>query len=272
MTEQWLFIDSGFGTPAFNMALDEALLNWHSQGRIPPVLRFYGWEPAGLSLGYFQKTKGKIDVDAAKRHGYGIVRRPTGGLAVLHDKELTYSVIISESHEKMPASVSGAYRVLSKGLLEGYRHLGIAADLAIPDGPIGKTGTAVCFEEPSWYELVIDGKKAAGSAQTRQKGVILQHGSIPIDIDENALFDLFIYANERVRERARKAFGQKAVAINQVAQSPFTLEETKEAFRKGFAKGLDLDLLPYEPEHELLEEAHRLAEEKYENDTYTFSR
>ena len=216
MPEKWFFMDTGFSSPAFNMALDEALLIKQSNGKLPPVLRFYGWEPAGLSLGYFQKTKGKIDIEGAKKRGFGIVRRPTGGLAVLHDQELTYSVIIPESHEKMSKSVSKAYQVISKGLLEGYKLLGIEANLAIPDEKIGKSGTAVCFEEPSWYELVIQGRKAAGSAQTRQRGVILQHGSIPINIDSEALFDLFIYPNEKVKERALKAFGGKAVAINEV--------------------------------------------------------
>ena len=273
MKEEWLFIDTGSHSAAFNMALDEVLLRWESEGRLKPVLRFYGWEPAGLSLGYFQKTKKRINVEAAKAHGIDIVRRPTGGLAVLHDKELTYSVIIREDHEKMPSSVVEAYKVLSQGLLAGYQTLNIDAQLATPEAIPGKSGTAVCFEEPSWYELVIDGKKAAGSAQTRQKGVILQHGSIPIEMDDGLLFDLFEYPNERVKERARKAFGDKAVAINQVnRQHSFTLDEVKSAFKQGFEQGLGITFIPYEPEEELLEEARQLAKEKYEDPTYTFSR
>jgi lipoyl(octanoyl) transferase len=272
MPEKWLFLDTGFGTPAFNMALDEVLLMKQSNETMPPVLRFYGWEPAGLSLGYFQKTKGKIDVEGAKARGYGIVRRPTGGLAVLHDQELTYSVIIPESHEKMPNSVSQAYRVLSKGLLEGYKLLGIEPDLAIPMDLPGKSGTAVCFEEPSWYELVIRGRKAAGSSQTRQRGVILQHGSIPIEMDSEALFDLFVYPNEKVKERARKAFGEKAVSINEVLETKVTLDEVKAAFKKGFEIGLDLTLVDMDLDENLLKEARQLAKEKYENEAYTFSR
>ena len=115
MGETWYFIDSGVKRPAYNMAFDEVLIDWHSRGLIPPVLRFYGWKPAGLSLGHFQKTVGRIDIDAAKAKGIDIVRRPTGGLAVLHDKELTYSVVVSEKHEKMSPSIIEAYRVLSKG-------------------------------------------------------------------------------------------------------------------------------------------------------------
>ncbi|GGH84365.1 lipoate-protein ligase A [Pullulanibacillus pueri] len=272
MTEEWLFVDTGDQSAAFNMAFDEALLNWVHQGKLKPILRFYGWKPAGLSLGYFQKTKNRINIDAAKSHGFDIVRRPTGGLAVLHDNELTYSVVISEAHEKMPSSITAAYKVLSMGLLEGYRKLNLQASLAEPKNIPGKSGTAVCFEEPSWYELVVDGRKAAGSAQTRQKGVILQHGSIPLEIDDEVLFHLFEFPNERIRERARKAFGDKAVAINQVAQSPFSLTEVKQAFKEGFEKGLDITLTPYEPDKELLEEARQLALEKYNNPEYNFSR
>ncbi|MGE8202947.1 lipoate--protein ligase family protein [Heyndrickxia sp. NPDC080065] len=272
MSETWLFIDSGVNSPTFNMAMDEILLNWHSQGLIPPVLRFYGWEPAALSLGLFQKTVGRIDIDAAKAKGYEIVRRPTGGLAVLHDDELTYSVIVSESHPKMPSSIIEAYRVLSQGILEGYRNLGIQADLAIPNKPVGKSGTAVCFEESSWYELEIEGKKAAGSAQTRQKGVILQHGSIPMDMDTETLYDLFIFPNEKVKNRAMKGFDQKAVSINQILGRKTSYEELKLAFKDGFKKGLNIELSTYEPNEKMLKEVEDLMQSKYANEDYTFQR
>ncbi len=272
MTETWVFLDTGYHTPEFNMALDESLLNWHSQGLIPPVLRFYGWDPPGLSLGYFQKSKGKIDIEATHNHGYRIVRRPTGGRAVLHDNELTYSVIVAEEHEKMPKSVTEAYRVISQGLLEGFSGLGIQADFSIPEGKLGQTNSAVCFEEPSWYELIVEDRKAAGSAQTRQKGVILQHGSIPIDVDEVALFDLFVYPNERIKERARRSFGGKAVAINDVLEDKKNLADVKAAFKSGFEKGLGVKLEPYTLTKEQLEEVETLAKTKYSDDSYTFSR
>ncbi|MCA0983988.1 lipoate--protein ligase family protein [Halobacillus yeomjeoni] len=270
--EKWYFVDSGHRTPAINMALDEALMKWHRQGDIPPVLRFYGWEPAGLSVGYFQKVKGKIDLDGVERHGYELVRRQTGGRAVLHDKELTYSVIVSEEHEAMPASVKEAYLVISKGLLEGFRELGVQAEFAVPEGSLDVTGSAVCFEEPSWYELIVEGKKAAGSAQTRKKGIILQHGSIPIDVDDVKLFDMFIYKNERIKERARKAFGNKAVAINQIKDEPVTFDDTKKAFKKGFENGLDIHLEPFELSDEQWQEVEKIANEKYSTDEWNYSR
>lgn len=272
MSETWYFIDSGHASPAYNMALDEALLNWHSQGLIPPVIRFYGWEPATLSVGYFQKLSGKIDVDAVNEYGYGLVRRPTGGRAVLHDNELTYSVIVSENHQSMPPSVTEAYRVISEGILQGFRNLDVQADFSIPEGKLDQTGSAVCFEEPSWYELIVEGKKAAGSAQTRQKGVILQHGSIPIEVDETALFNMFIYPNERIKERARKAFSGKAVAINEVTGREVSLAEVKKAFYSGFEKGLGIQLQPFTLTEEQLAEVNQLAEERYASDEWTYYR
>ncbi|WP_173917100.1 biotin/lipoate A/B protein ligase family protein [Halobacillus sp. Marseille-Q1614] len=270
--ERWYFVDSGHLTPALNMALDEALMNWHSEGKIPPVLRFYGWKPAGLSVGYFQKVKGKIDLEAVNRNGYQLVRRQTGGRAVLHDDELTYSVIVSESHPDMPASVKEAYLVISQGLLEGFKELNIPADFAIPEEKLGTTGSAVCFEEPSWYELIVDEKKAAGSAQTRKKGVILQHGSIPINVDESKLFDMFIYKNERIKQRAREAFGDKAVSINHILETPVSFEDTKAAFKNGFEKGLNIELKPFQLTDEQWAEVEGLAQNKYATDEWNFSR
>ncbi|MFD1032676.1 lipoate--protein ligase family protein [Metaplanococcus flavidus] len=270
MNETWLYIDSGSGTPAFNMAMDEALLNWHSRGDIPPVLRFYSWSPAGISVGFFQKVKDNIDIENAEKYGIPLVRRQTGGKAVFHDQELTYSILISEAHPVMPKTVKEAYLILSKGLIEGYRFLGVEAELA---HPVRKrlSRSAVCFEEPSWYELTVKGKKAAGSAQTRKKGVILQHGSIPLNMDERKLFELFVYPDECMKEKARTAFRTKAVAINDLLPKPANLEEVKTAFRAGFEKGLGIRLKAFEPPNELLSEVYEL-EKKYASEEWNYIR
>lgn len=270
MNETWLYIDSGYGTPAFNMAMDETLLNWHSRGDIPPVLRFYGWAPAGISVGFFQKVKDSIDIKNAEKYGIPLVRRQTGGKAVLHDKELTYSILISEAHPVMPKSVKEAYLILSRGLIEGYQFLGIEAELALPTSK-NLSKSAVCFEEPSWYELTVGGKKAAGSAQTRKKGVILQHGSVPLTMDEEKLFDLFIYQDEHVKEKARTTFRSRAVAINDLLPKPVNLEEVKAAFQAGFEKGLGIRLQAFEPPNELISEVYEL-ERKYASEEWNYLR
>lgn len=275
MKDVWRFIDSGACSPAYNMALDEALLTWHSEGRIPPTIRFYGWDPATLSVGYFQKVEKEIHLDKVREYGLGFVRRPTGGRAVLHDQELTYSVIVSEEHPDMPATVTEAYRVISQGILEGFTDVGLEAYFSIPRteeelSSLKKPRSAVCFDAPSWYELVVEGRKVAGSAQTRQKGVILQHGSIILDIDEDKLFDLFKYPSERVRERMQRNFRNKAVAINALRSEPLTMEEAKQAFRKGFEKGLNITLEPYTLSKEEDEEVRQIARNRYEQDEWNF--
>ncbi|MFJ7468036.1 biotin/lipoate A/B protein ligase family protein [Peribacillus frigoritolerans] len=275
--EKWGFIDSGYCSPAFNMALDEALLNWQSKGEIPPIIRFYGWDPATLSIGYFQKAEAEIDLEEVKRQGLGFVRRPTGGRAVLHEHELTYSVIVSESYPGMPTTVTEAYRVISEGILMGFRNLGLDAYFAVPRSDQEKAAlksprSSVCFDAPSWYELVVEGRKVAGSAQTRQKGVILQHGSILLELDDDKLFSVFKFSNDRVKERMQKNLKNKAVAMNDIAGRTITIPEAKEAFEKGFAEGLSVDLEPYVLTEKQLLEVKAIAESKYESDEWNFMR
>jgi lipoate-protein ligase A len=224
-----------------------------------------------LSIGYFQEMK-KIDLEGVKKHGYGLVRRLTGGRAVLHENELTYSVVVSEEHPDMPKNVTEAYRVISEGILQGFRELGLDADFSIPMEKLKRTQSAVCFDQPSWYELVVGGRKAAGSAQTRKKGVILQHGAIPLDIDEDKLFDLFVYPSREAREKAQNGFRSKAVAINLLRDRPATLEEAKKAFRTGFEKGLNIRLEPFSLSEEQKAEVREIAEDRYGNDEWTYSR
>jgi lipoate-protein ligase A len=275
--EVWRFIDTGNSSPSFNMALDEALLDWHSEGKTPPVIRFFGWNPATLSIGYFQQVEKEIDMEAVRAHQLGFVRRPTGGRGVLHEHELTYSVIVSEEHPQMPKSITEAYRVISEGILKGFHQLGLDANFAVPKtleerDALKNPRSAVCFDAPSWYELVVEGRKVAGSAQTRQKGVILQHGSILLDLDEDKLFSLFNYPNERVKERMKKAFKDKAVAINAISSRRITIEEAKEAFYKGFAEGLNIELEPYILTKEELAFVEKLAKERYESDEWNYKR
>lgn len=275
MKETWLFLHSGHCSPSFNMACDEALLHWLSEGKIPPVIRFYGWNPPTLSIGYFQKVHKDIDLESVKRYGLGFVRRPTGGRAVLHEHELTYSVIVSEAHPKMPSSVTEAYRVISEGVLQGFRELGLRAYFSIPTNEeeqllLKKPNSAVCFDTSSWYELVVEGKKVAGSAQTRQKGVILQHGAILIDLDEEKMFDLFKFRSESVRKKMQANFKHKAVTINQLLGRSVTYDEAVQAFKIGFEKGLNVNLEPFQLTESQLKDIERIQKARYENDAWNY--
>lgn len=274
MTEIWNFINTGSKNPYYNMAMDEALLNFVSRGEIDPVIRFYTWNPATLSIGYFQRLQKEIDIDKVKEKGNGLVRRQTGGRGVLHDKELTYSVIVPESHPNMPSTVTEAYKIISQGLLEGFKNLGFETYFAIPRSKeerdkLKQPRSSVCFDAPSWYELVVEGRKIAGSAQTRQKGVILQHGSILQDIDIDDLFDMFIFKNERLKAKMKENFVQKAVAINDISNQHITLNEMENAFKSGFKKGLNIDFKPLELTEKQKEEVQEL-EEKYRSEAWMY--
>ncbi|NHN31107.1 lipoate--protein ligase family protein [Paenibacillus agricola] len=281
MVEKWRFISSGKQDPAYNMAVDEAILTAHSEGKVPPTVRFYGWNPATLSIGYFQKASEEINFEQLEEEGLGFVRRPTGGRAVLHDRELTYSIIVAEDYPGIPRSVTEAYRVLSEGLVLGFRELGLDAEMVQLASDEDKDkyasmGSAACFDSPSWYELVVEGRKIAGSAQTRQKQVVLQHGSILLDMDVDQLFRVLVFKSERLQERLRKQFVHKAVAINDLCRdlgrAPITLAEVEAAFRSGLAEGLGVELV----EEGMTAYEHALAEqlmaEKYANEAWNLRR
>lgn len=274
MTETWNFINTGSQDPYYNMAMDEALLNFVSRGEIDPVIRFYTWNPATLSIGYFQRLQKEIDIEKVNEKGFGLVRRQTGGRGVLHDKELTYSVIVPESHPNMPSTITEAYRVISQGLLEGFKNLGFETYFAVPRSKeerekLKQPRSSVCFDALSWYELVVEGRKIAGSAQTRQKGVILQHGSILQDIDIDELFDMFIFKNDRLKAKMKEAFVEKAVAINDISETHITLSEMEKAFEEGFKTGLNIEFKPLELSEQQLAEVKEL-EEKYRSDDWMF--
>ncbi|OAN20987.1 octanoyltransferase [Staphylococcus capitis] len=274
MTETWNFINTGSQDPYYNMAMDEALLNFVSRGEIDPVIRFYTWNPATLSIGYFQRLQKEIDIEKVNEKGFGLVRRQTGGRGVLHDKELTYSVIVPESHPNMPSTITEAYRVISQGLLEGFKNLGFETYFAVPRSKeerekLKQPRSSVCFDAPSWYELVVEGRKIAGSAQTRQKGVILQHGSILQDIDIDELFDMFIFKNDRLKAKMKEAFVEKAVAINDISDTHITLSEMEKTFEEGFKTGLNIEFKPLELSEQQLAEVKEL-EEKYRSDDWMF--
>jgi lipoate-protein ligase A len=166
---------------AWNMAVDEVLLDGVAAGSAPPTLRFYQWAPPCLSLGYFQPFE-VVDVEGCRALGVDLVRRPTGGRAILHDRELTYSVAMPARMLGDDGGVLPSYHRLSQALEAGLNRLGVpvvlapesAAQAAPAHGP-------VCFDRPSAHEILLDGRKLVGSAQVRRATAILQHGSILIE-------------------------------------------------------------------------------------------
>ncbi len=180
----WRILNYQAADPAWNMAVDEAILTGYLEEKSPPTLRFYGWSPATVSIGYFQDVEREINIDNLRFKGYGLVRRNTGGRAVLHDRELTYSVV-SGVKEGLPASLKESYLYISRVLADALQVLGVMVELNHGAGKHAASGA--CFEAPSWYELTVKGRKLVGSAQYRHKGSFLQHGSILLSFSASDL-------------------------------------------------------------------------------------
>lgn len=225
---------------AWNMAIDHALFE-HAQQTGRPALRFYRWDPATLSLGRNQPAH--VDADALQSRGYGLVRRPTGGMAVLHDHELTYSVAV-------PVGVLGSpresYQQINVALLEGLRSLGAGAQVAT-DGAATKR-IASCFAEPAAGELLVDARKLVGSAQRCESRTLLQHGSILIDGDQTEIATLI----------AGSAGGEPAIGLAQVLGRAPGWSELVGALAMGFVSRLGISLAPAGLTPELLGRAKEL--------------
>lgn len=256
-----------------NMAIDEAVMTYHSKGLVPPTLRFYGWNSPAVTLGYFQKALKEVDHDKCKELGIHIVRRLTGGRAVLHDEELTYSVVINEENPIMPKGVTESYKVISQCLLRGFQHLDIDARLSpVTKLKPGEFTSSACFDAPATYELTVDGKKIVGSAQVRQMGVVLQHGSVLNDLDVEKLFETIKMDNLKLKERIKNSFLNKATSIHHVTGSKLSWEKLCNAFYVGFDEGLSIDFELGELTPEEIKLAKDLAVSKYAKDEWNFRR
>ena len=190
---QWRLLDTPPAPGAWNMAVDEALAESVRAGG-PPVLRFYRWKPGCLSLGRNQPAEGRYDLARLAAHGFEVVRRPTGGRAVLHHRELTYSVAVPDTALGSPRA---AYAAINRALVAGLRRLGVAAALQPETGRRAPAPSlAPCFAEPVEGEVVAGGRKLVGSAQRRLEGVLLQHGSLPIHDDQRLVAELRVGESE----------------------------------------------------------------------------
>ena len=180
--ESWRLLVSPADSGARNLATDQAVAEHVRDGASPPTLRFYTWRPAALSLGYGQPLA-VVDADLASRSGIDLVRRPTGGQAILHSDELTYAVMLPRTHALAVGGVLRSYERLSAGFERGFAALGLDAQQGAWQPDASDAEGLLCFASPSTHELSAQGVKLMGSAQTRLGGALLQHGSIPFAHD-----------------------------------------------------------------------------------------
>lgn len=209
--ETWRLILDPHLSGADNMAFDEAILNAVGAGNQPPTLRLYGWNPPCLSLGYGQRLR-DVDLERLAVFGWDIVRRPTGGRAILHADELTYSLALPITHPLAQGNIVESYRRISDGLLAALQQLGADAH-ADPAEKSAQPPNPICFETTSHYEIAVDGRKLVGSAQLRRDKALLQHGSLPLKGDIGRICDVLAYSDERERQQARIAVHERALTL-----------------------------------------------------------
>jgi len=275
---EWRLIIDGYHSGFMNMAIDEAIMIAHREGLVPPTIRFYQWSPPAVSLGYFQDLQKEIDVDTCKNLGIDIVRRPTGGKAVLHDKELTYSFIIRENHPLVNHSILETYKKISGGMIRGLSYLEITAELvplreklkSTPSGNVAKSKIphsdikSICFSVPSQYEVQVKGKKIVGSAQVRKKEIVLQHGSLLIELEKDKLFSVFNFPSAKIREKLKTRF--KATSLEEILKKKINFSELSEILPRGFEEEFGVKLT----EGKLSKQEEKISKDLLENKYSTY--
>jgi lipoyl(octanoyl) transferase len=270
MPQNWRLILTSPSTGAKNMALDESLLISTALKNKPSTLRLYSWDVPTLSLGYAQSIK-DVDLTSLERLGWGLVRRPTGGRAILHTDELTYSVTASIDDPIMSGSLLESYQRISKALLTALSILGIHAhaDSVYPTRVTADGKDPVCFEVPSNYEITVIGKKLIGSAQARKNNGVLQHGSLPLFGDLTRITRVLNYENEEKKNRSQSALLAHAGTISSLTGLQISIEQAQKAFIEGFSKSLDISFAISEPSRDELEITEELEKTKYGSPLWT---
>jgi len=269
----WRLINHGAGPPDWNMAVDRALLDTAVATEGIPTLRLFWWDPHALSLGANQKADDSIDWATLAADGYGVVRRPTGGRAILHADELTYSVIAPAPS----GGITAAYRWLAEGLIGGLAEAGITVDLqrqhaSSEEGDrSGQQRSALetrhpCFSSAGRYELMAGGRKLVGSAQCRSRGWLMQHGSILLGSGHVSLPRYLIGADiEKEMAQLQGATVDCATLLGY----DLSAGDLAPTFAAGFARELGISLEDGRMSEEELERADRLRTDQFNTEEWT---
>jgi lipoate-protein ligase A len=245
---------------AWNMAVDEAILEAAGRGDSLPTLRLYAWDPPCLSLGYAQPAS-DVDLARLQARGWDLVRRPTGGRAILHTDELTYSVCAPLTEPRVAGTLLASYNRLARALLRALQILGLPVEMQEHAAvPAAKNTNPVCFEVPSTYEITVGGKKLVGSAQARRKEGVLQHGSLPLTGDLTRILQVLAFPDEATRERAAVRLLERATTAESCLGRLVSWDGATQAYATGFYEELSIDLR----RGELSDVEHRRAEELVE--------
>jgi lipoate-protein ligase A len=225
MSEQWRLLKTEGNTAFKNMAIDRAVLVSNSEGKVPPTVRFFTWNPPSISIGYFQSLKEEVDLDVCDRLGVNYVRRITGGGAVFHDEELTYSIVIPESHSEIPKNIIESYGRICGALIKGLKHLDIESKYI----PIN--------------DIIVNKRKISGNAQTRKMKTVLQHGTILTDVDVEKMFSLLKVPNEKIKDKLISDVKQRVTSIKHVLGRNIDFKEIADAMKTGFEEEFNVKLI-----------------------------
>jgi len=245
--DTWRFLDSGWATGARQMAVDDALLTFCGHGQFPPTLRLFGFKPACLSLGRFQPAE-----QVPRPPGFDLVRRPTGGGAVVHRGDVCYSIVLPLSHSLAAGSIRQSYQRLAHGLAAGLEMLGLPP-LAEGEASGTSARSAWCFEAIAPHELTLAGRKLVGSAQARRQGGLLQQGSI------------------RLRLAPEPAEAARATSLQEELGREVTWDELAEALVAGFARAWGIEIRRGDLTAEEEELTRRLERECYADPGWTLA-
>jgi lipoate-protein ligase A len=256
MSGGWRLIGFESNDASTNMAVDEAILICRSKGESPNTLRLYSWEPSAVSIGFFQSLQDEVDIEACRKEGVDIVRRITGGGAVYHDSEgeVTYSLIVAEGDHNIPKDILSSYRIICSGIVKGLELLGVKATFQ----PVN--------------DILVNGRKISGNAQTRRMGVILQHGTVLVDADLNRMFRLLKVSDEKIRDKMIKSAEERVTTIRRELSSKPSLQEVASKIKMGFEQALNLNLTPGRLTEEEFRLATKLKREKYSSLEWIFRR
>jgi lipoate-protein ligase A len=264
----WRFLITPPARGAWNMAVDESILEHIGRGESPPTLRLYAWTPPCLSLGHAQPFA-DVDMTRLKSRGWEVVRRATGGRAILHTDELTYSVIAPADEPRVVGSVLESYNRLAGALLLAVKSLELPVEMK--EGKANENGSSnpVCFEVPSTYEITVNGKKLIGSAQARKKEGVLQHGSLPLTGDLTRICQALVFENESARKNAAKRLLERATTVESALGREVSWETAAQAFVDAFEAQLGLSFERGELSESESRRADELVRGKYDHPSWT---
>ncbi len=231
----------------WNMALDESLLRHLPE--IGPTLRLYGWEPPAVSIGYFQGIEEEVNVAKAKQMCVDVVRRITGGGAVYHKYELTYSIVMSPPSGK----ILDSYKHIQRGLVEGLRLIGINAEMS------------------GINDIVVEGRKISGNAQTRRYGGLLQHGTLLMNVNVDEMFSILKVPQEKMRDKLISNVKERVTSLKHLGYE-IEFEELQKYMAEGFKNALSAELYEDALPNEVMDMAKKLEVEKYGNPEWNFKR